>query len=66
MYVGKLMFAQIMEHLPLHMFRRIVVRYAGERKMKSFSCLDQFLCTTFAQLTFWESLCHEGQACIHA
>ena len=44
MYAGKLVFAQIMEHLPLHTFRRIMARYAGERKVKSFSCLDQFLC----------------------
>ena len=36
MYVGKLVFAQVMEHLPLHAFRRIVNRYAGERKVKSF------------------------------
>ena len=43
MYAGKLVFAQVMEHLPLHTFRRIVKRYAGERKVKSFSCLDQFL-----------------------
>lgn len=39
MYAGKLVFAQVMEHLPLHTFRRIVTRYAGERKVKSFSCL---------------------------
>ena len=38
MYAGKLVFAQVMEHLPLHTFRRIVSRYAGERKVKSFSC----------------------------
>src|SRR5213075_3063313 len=56
MYAGKLVFAQVMEHLPLHTFRRIVSRYAGERKVKSFSCLDQFLCLAFAQLTYRESL----------
>ncbi len=43
MYSGKLVFAQVMEHLPLHILRRIVARYGGERKVKSFSCLDQFL-----------------------
>jgi Domain of unknown function (DUF4372) len=32
MYAGKLVFAQVMEHLPLHTFRRIVSRYAGEWK----------------------------------
>ncbi|MCC6967017.1 MAG: IS4 family transposase [Nitrospira sp.] len=65
MYVGKLVFAQIMEHLPLHTFRRIVVRYAGERKVKSFSCLDQFLCLAFAQLTFRERL-RDIEACLCA
>ena len=40
MYSGKLVFAQVMEHLPLHTFRRVVSRYAGEHKVKSFSCLD--------------------------
>src|SRR5258706_472720 len=53
---GRLVFAQLMQHLPLHTFRRIVTRYAGERKVKSFSCLDQFLCMAFAQLTYRESL----------
>jgi hypothetical protein len=56
MYAGKLVFAQLMDHLPLHTFRRVVSRYAGERKVKSFSCLDQFLCMAFAQLTYRESL----------
>ena len=45
-----------MHHLPLTTFRRCVARYAGEHKVKSFSCLDQYLCMAFAQLTFRESL----------
>ena len=65
MYAGKLVFAQVMEHLPLHTFRRIVSRYAGERKVKSFSCLDQFLCMAFAQLTYRESL-RDIEACLRA
>jgi len=65
MYSGKLVFAQVMEHLPLHTFRRIVARYGGERKVKSFSCLDQFLCMAFAQLTFRESL-RDIEACLRA
>jgi hypothetical protein len=36
---GKLVFAQIMEHLPLTTFRRCVARYDGEHKVKHFSCL---------------------------
>src|ERR1700737_1707972 len=65
MFAGKLVFAQVMEHLPLHTFRRIVSRYAGERKVKSFSCLDQFLCMAFAQLTYRESL-RDIEACLRA
>jgi uncharacterized protein DUF4372/DDE family transposase len=53
---GKLVFAQIMEHLPLSTFRRCVARYDGEHKVKHFSCLDQYLCMAFAQLTWRESL----------
>jgi hypothetical protein len=40
MYVGKLVFSQVMEHLPLHTFRRCVARYNGEHKVKHFSCLE--------------------------
>mgnify|MGYP006276553989 CR=1 FL=1 len=56
MHTGKLVFAQLMEHLPLTTFRRCVARYKGEHKVKSFSCLDQYLCMAFAQLTYRESL----------
>jgi len=65
MYTGKLVFAQLMEHLPLHTFRRIVARYAGDHKVKSFSCLDHFLCMAFAQLTFRESL-RDIETCLRA
>jgi hypothetical protein len=41
MNLGKFVFAQVMEHLPLHAFHRCVVRYSGEHKVKRFSCLDQ-------------------------
>lgn len=43
MVMGKLVFAQIMEHLPLTTFRRCIARYGGEHKVKTFSCLDQYL-----------------------
>ena len=42
-----------------------MTRYAGERKVKSFSCLDQFLSMAFAQLTFRESL-RDIEACLRA
>jgi Domain of unknown function (DUF4372) len=49
---GKLVFAQLTLHLPLTTLRRRVAKYAGEHKVKSFSCLDQCLCMAFAQLTY--------------
>lgn len=60
---GTLVFAQLMQHLPLTTFRRCVSRYQGEHKVKSFSCLDQFLCMAFAQLTYRESL-RDIEACL--
>jgi len=62
---GKLVFAQVMQHLPLTTFRRCVARYHGEHKVKTFSCLDQYLCMAFAQLTYRESL-RDIEACFRA
>jgi Domain of unknown function (DUF4372)/Transposase DDE domain len=56
MYEGKLVFAQLMDHLPLHTFRRCVTRFKGDHSVKSFTCQDQLRCMAFAQLTFRESL----------
>jgi hypothetical protein len=65
MYSGKLVFAQLMDHLPLHTFRRCVVRYPGRYPTLTFSPLDQFLCMAFAQLTFRESL-RDIETCLRA
>ena len=65
MPLGQYVFSQVMDHLPLTTFRRCVERYAGERKVKHFSCLDQFLCLAFAQLTWRESL-RDIEACLRA
>ena len=62
---GKLVFAQVMSHLPLTTFRRCVARYNGEHKVKHFTCLDQFLCMAFAQLTYRESL-RDIEACLRS
>jgi hypothetical protein len=53
---GRTIFAQIVEHLPIHEFRKCVDRYQGNHRVKTFSCWDQFLCMVFAQLTYRESL----------
>ena len=65
MYSGKLVFAQLMEHLPLHTFRRCVARYPGNYPALSFSHLDQYLCMVFAQLTYRESL-RDIETCLRA
>ncbi len=62
---GKLVFSQLMQHLPLTAFQRCVDRYQGHHKVKSFSCLDHFLCMAFAQLTFRESL-RDIETCLRA
>ena len=49
-------FSQVMDFLPMVAFRRCVGRYQGNKKVQSFTCLDQFLCLAFAQLTYRESL----------
>jgi len=49
-------FAQIMSFLPLDEFRKCVRRYRGDYRVRRFSCLDQFFCLAFAQLTYRESL----------
>ena len=65
MHSGKLVFAQLMEHLPLHTFRRCVAKYPSRYPTLTFSHLDQFLCMAFAQLTFRESL-RDIETCLRA
>ena len=65
MYTGKLVFSQVMEHLPLHVFHKCVDRYQGDFKVKEFTCLDQYFCMAFAQLTYRESL-RDIEACLQA
>jgi len=65
MYAGKLVFAQVMEFAPWHTFRRLIKKHRGDFNVRSFSCLDQFLCMAFAQLTYRESL-RDIEACLRA
>lgn len=65
MYTGRLIFSQVMEHLPLHTFYQCVDRYRGDFKVQEFFCLDQYLCMAFAQLTYRESL-RDIEACLRA
>ena len=64
MYTGHYIFAQLMDHVPWHIFRQCVARYDGEHKIRHFSCRDQFRCYAFAQLTWRESL-RDIEACLN-
>lgn len=65
MHYGKLVFAQLMSHLPLPIFRKCVEKYNTTKNKLTFSHYDQFLCMAFAQLTFRESL-RDIETCLRA
>src|SRR5579863_6565122 len=65
MHVGRTVFAQLMEHFPAYEFQKCVARYHGDFRKRRFSCLDQFLCLGFAQLTYRESL-RDIEACLRS
>jgi hypothetical protein len=65
MYLGKLVFSQVMEALPMPTLRRCIHRYGGHHKIQSFTCLDQYFCMAFAQLTYRESL-RDIEVCLRA
>jgi hypothetical protein len=56
MYIGKTLFALLMDFLPWKTFHRIIDRHNGDRYVKSMTCADQFRVLAFAQLTYRESL----------
>jgi len=58
-------FSQVMRFLPHNEFHRCVARYRGGGKARSFTCMDQFLCLAFAQLTYRESL-RDIETCLRA
>ena len=63
MFIGKTLFAQVMEFVPWTTFRRIVAKYRGDYRARTLSCADQFRCMAFAQLTYRESL-RDIEACL--
>ena len=62
---GRIVFSQIMDYFPRRRFKSCVDRYRGDHRVKTFTCLDQFYCMTFAQLTGRESL-RDIEACLRA
>jgi hypothetical protein len=65
MYIGKTLFAQIMDFLPWSTFSRIVDRYGGDLRVRTLRCAEQFRIMSFAQLTYRESL-RDIEACLSA
>ena len=53
---GQTVFAQLLEFVSHNDFYRFVKRYDGDRRVRNFSCWEQFLAMAFAQLTRRESL----------
>ena len=62
---GRIVFSQIMDYFPQRRFKSCVNRYRGNHRVKTFTCMDQFYCMTFAQLTGRESL-RDIEACLRA
>jgi len=56
MFTGRLIFTQVTEFMPKPIFHRCVEKYQGDFNVRTFTCLDQFLCMAFAQITYRESL----------
>lgn len=53
---GKYVFAQITEFLPRRVFDRLVVKYSGNKRVRTFTCWNQMLCMVFGQLSNRDSL----------
>ena len=65
MYGGQLVFSQVMEFLQRYQFQKCVAKYKGDYRTRRFSCWDQYLCMSFAQLTYRESL-RDIEACLRS
>jgi len=65
MNVGRTVFAQLIEYLPSKEFQKCVARYDGYSRFRGFSCWDQLLAMSFAQLTYRESL-RDIEACLRS
>jgi hypothetical protein len=65
MNAGQTVFSQLMDHLPSYEFQKCVERYRGDAHHRGFSCRDQYLAMTFAQLTYRESL-RDIEACLRS
>ena len=65
MHEGRIVFSQLLDFFLKHEFDKCVRRYGGNRRVRGFSCFDQFLSMAFAQLTGRESL-RDIETCLRA
>ncbi|HEY1686055.1 MAG TPA: IS4 family transposase [Tepidisphaeraceae bacterium] len=65
MHKGRFIFAQLLDLLSRYELAQCVDRYQGNRRVRTFSCWDQFLVMLFAQLTYRESL-RDIESCLRA
>lgn len=62
---GRTVFAQLMDELPKYAFDRCVLRYAGNKYVRTLPTYEHFLVLAFAQLTYRESL-RNIETCLRA
>ena len=65
MNTDRTVFSQIMDFFPKYEFNKRVSKYNGNYRARTFTCWDQFLCMSFAQLSYRESL-RDIEACLTA
>ena len=65
MHTGRTVFSQLMDFIPKTDFEKCVQRYKGNYRIRKFSCYNQYLCMSFAQLTYRESL-RDIETCLRA
>jgi len=65
MYLGRTVIAQMFDFISKYEFDKCVLKYKGNYKAQSFSCWEQYVVMTFAQLTYRESL-RDIESCLKA
>lgn len=65
MNVGKTILSQVLDFVPKYEFDKLVSKYNGNYRVRSFTCWEQFITMVFAQLTGRESL-RDIEACLGA
>lgn len=65
MNIGRTILAQLLDFMPRYEFNKFVDKYNGNYRVKSFTCWEQFIVMSFAQLTGRESL-RDIESCLNA